>query len=294
VLGVDSLQIGGESVTHISKEMAMSRMNSRTTAVALMMCTVVVGVVANDGLREMGVSAADARRGLIRAIGSGSVDYSMAAPAFKAASGPVRAQLASGAVAWAKAHTRSAEFKTAYAEMRNGRKPPAPAFDGTPEDEFRRQFDAQVKATEASRAAMESLPPESRRETESEIRQALAAIAQLDTPEMRDRQIAGVRMERNQHVATHTEALRQWETEFPEDASPVLARRLKAFLEISADVDYAARLELRNGKMRFVDEAYEVRSREWKLCYRAGKEAVDAARSAAAAWMQEMGGGEGR
>jgi hypothetical protein len=101
-------------------------------------------------------------------------------------------------------------------------------------------------------------------------------------------------MERNQHVATHTEALRQWETEFPEDASPVLARRLKAFLEISADVDYAARLELRNGKMRFVDEAYEVRSREWKLCYRAGKEAVDAARSAAAAWMQELGGGEGR
>jgi hypothetical protein len=89
-------------------------------------------------------------------------------------------------------------------------------------------------------------------------------------------------------IATHEAALQQWEAEYPQDPAYVIARRLNAFLDLSADVDYTARLEQRNGTMRFVDAAYEGKSSEWKLCYRAGREAVAAARNAAAAWLKEL------
>lgn len=40
--------------------------------------------------------------------------------------------------------------------------------------------------------------------------------------------------------------------------------------------------------MVFADPGLEDKSSEWKLCYRAGREAVDAAREAAKAWITEI------
>lgn len=53
-------------------------------------------------------------------------------------------------------------------------------------------------------------------------------------------------------------------------------------------MDFAAPLVERDGAMRFADASYERKPPEWKRCYRAGKEAVDAARSAATAWLKEV------
>jgi hypothetical protein len=40
--------------------------------------------------------------------------------------------------------------------------------------------------------------------------------------------------------------------------------------------------------MRFVNQAYERKDGNWKLCYRAGRETVAAVRSAAQAWLKEL------
>jgi hypothetical protein len=53
-------------------------------------------------------------------------------------------------------------------------------------------------------------------------------------------------------------------------------------------VDYGAKLEPRDGMMRFVDPALERKPANWKLCYRAGRETVEAARAAATAWLAEL------
>ena len=76
----------------------------------------------------------------------------------------------------------------------------------------------------------------------------------------------------------------------PESPAPVIAKRLREFLAISADVDFAATLTPRNGKMVFENAAYESKPGQWKMCYRAGKEATIAARAAVQAWLKELGG----
>jgi hypothetical protein len=42
--------------------------------------------------------------------------------------------------------------------------------------------------------------------------------------------------------------------------------------------------------MKFVEGAYESKPGNWKLCYRAGKPAVEAARAFAASWIKEIRG----
>src|SRR6185369_13970450 len=64
---------------------------------------------------------------------------------------------------------------------------------------------------------------------------------------------------------------------YPADAKQVVRNRLKDFLDISATVDFDA--EVSNG--RFTNPEYQAKNGYWKMCYRAGKEVVQAAREEA-------------
>jgi hypothetical protein len=267
----------------------MASLNSRRAAVvAAVFAGAAAAAAAADVLGQLGITADVARQQVISGVESGFINYSVAAKAFKAAPAPLRAQLATGVVGWAKTFVASAEFKAKYAEVRNAHKPTAPAFEGTPEEEFQRMLDKQAKEFERSKQELAKLDPEVRKQVEAGLNQAAAAMRQLDTPEMRKMQLAGIRHSREEATARHEDAMRKWQADYPENPNLAMARRLKTFLEVSADVDYAARLEQRNGQMRFVNEAYEDKSSEWKLCYRVGKDAVDAARTAAAAWLRDL------
>jgi len=64
-----------------------------------------------------------------------------------------------------------------------------------------------------------------------------------------------------------------------------LKHRLEQFLELSADVDFTAETTGEGGARRFVKSEDEARSREWKMCFRAGPEATAAARAFAKEWL---------
>ncbi|ULQ56063.1 hypothetical protein KJS94_15550 [Flavihumibacter rivuli] len=70
----------------------------------------------------------------------------------------------------------------------------------------------------------------------------------------------------------------------PEDPKQMVKKRLEKFMEVSATVDFDAAL---NGS-RFADPRYEAKPKEWKMCFRAGKEVVAAAREEVAKWLQEL------
>lgn len=87
----------------------------------------------------------------------------------------------------------------------------------------------------------------------------------------------------------YKEAVAEWKKEYPATGKDMVRRRLREFLNESADVDYNAKLVRREGKMRFVNAKYEdEKSGEWKVCYRAGKEPVERARAFAKAWLAEL------
>jgi hypothetical protein len=53
-------------------------------------------------------------------------------------------------------------------------------------------------------------------------------------------------------------------------------------------VAYDARLTDKDGKKVFADPALEAKPKEWKLCFRAGKPATDAARAFAQKWLADL------
>jgi hypothetical protein len=85
------------------------------------------------------------------------------------------------------------------------------------------------------------------------------------------------------------EALAEWKANFPPSGREAVKKRLREFLRASANVDYAAKLVSREGKMRFANAKYEDEmSGEWKLCYRAGQAPVTKARAIAQSWLNEL------
>jgi hypothetical protein len=74
------------------------------------------------------------------------------------------------------------------------------------------------------------------------------------------------------------------EKKYPADANELIKKRLQEFLTLSASVDFEA--EVSGG--RFVNPEYEAKSREWKMCYRAGKAVIMAAREEVELWLKEL------
>ena len=67
-----------------------------------------------------------------------------------------------------------------------------------------------------------------------------------------------------------------------------LKSRLHGFLAATDDVDYAATTHA-NGSIRIFDRTeYESKPREWKMCYRAGRETAEAVRAFARDWLAEL------
>jgi hypothetical protein len=83
--------------------------------------------------------------------------------------------------------------------------------------------------------------------------------------------------------------MKRWGEQYPADHNVLIAKRLHEFLTVSADVNFDAKLKVENSVKVFVDPQFEEKPPEWKMCYRAGREATQAARAAATQWLKEIG-----
>jgi hypothetical protein len=84
---------------------------------------------------------------------------------------------------------------------------------------------------------------------------------------------------------------KQMETNFR--PGTIMKNRLNEFLKFTETIDFNAKLiDKGDNFFTFEKPEYENKSREWKLCFRAGKETIDAARSYAKKWLNEIGSGK--
>jgi SOS-response transcriptional repressor LexA len=248
---------------------------------AILLCAAGAITAAQSTLAQLGFDEPEAKNMLLSSVSSGAVYVgSGAARAFKAAPAATQKSIVEGLLAWAKGYAASAEFKRAYAGRREGSRPepPDPA-SGMPDEKKQQAEIEQMKKMAAS------LPPEQRKAIEDTIK--MMQDMQKD-PQMRQLQAQGAKMAQKAAQDDHQLALAKWNEEFPENANVLIARRLRKFLDVSADVDFAAKLVPSGDKMKFADAKYEQRSAEWKMCYRAGPDALAAARAVAAAWLREI------
>ena len=87
---------------------------------------------------------------------------------------------------------------------------------------------------------------------------------------------------------SHENLLKEWETKYPANHLLYIKVRLQEFLDATKDIDFGAQLTEKNGKKYFVNPDYERKSNRWKLAFRAGKDAIAAAREFAQQWMNEI------
>jgi hypothetical protein len=266
-------------------------MHRRTIAIAVAAVTVAVslGIQAQGGLSSLGVNEASARREMINSLSGGYVNVYPASKAFKAATASARATMVTTAFAWAKAYTESAAFKADYEKQRLADTPQPPKFKGTVDDELAAQKAERKKSLDEMKKNIEQMPANMRSQMEATVKQTEAQFAKMDSdPQMLQMIRQGIEMQRANDQKEHEQRVAAHEKRFPADPRVLIARRLQEFLTVSQNVDFAAKLVPAGNKMKFVDPTQEEQRPEWKLCYRAGKEATAAARSAAQAWLAAL------
>jgi flagellar biosynthesis GTPase FlhF len=243
-----------------------------------------------DVLSQLGITLEAARQAIGSVVTAGVYNPGLPAQAFKLLPPAARAQITTAGVSWVKSYVNSPDFKKQYAQVRQNHRPEAPTWELTPEQELQKADAEQAQQMEESKQAIASLPPEQRKMMEEALKAAAAATAKTNTPELRKMRLDAIKMDRAERTKEHEEAVARWSKDYPDDPKAVVVKRLREFMQLSADVDYDAKLKTTGSRSQFENPAYEAKPAQWKMCFRAGREATTAARAAVQAWLAELGG----
>jgi hypothetical protein len=244
-------------------------------------------VVHGQALPALGTAESEVREQLVQSIFGGTVPF-VGVAVFKAASPAQRTSLVQSSIAWAKAFTQSAAFKAAYdtVRARNRPEPPTeePAIDSAGQ---RADFEKQVAEM---RKNMAGQPAEVQKIVEDTIKQMRDQMDKTaNDPAMAKMMRDAAGAQRTAHQEQYAKDLREYDAKHPVDAQAAVANVLQQFMATCADVDFDAKLTSSGGAMVFVNPDYEQKSSEWKMCFRAGRAPVVAARAAGQAWLKALG-----
>jgi hypothetical protein len=138
------------------------------------------------------------------------------------------------------------------------------------------------------RKLFDQITPEQRATLERGWTDMRAQLTEMETGPRRAELEKALRQQRVEQERERELAMKELEPIWPADHRALVANRLRHFLDVSKDVAYEAKLVDRDGKKVFADPALEARPKEWKLCFRAGKPATDAARAFAQKWLNDL------
>jgi hypothetical protein len=201
-----------------------------------------------------------------------------------------RAAAATGLFAWAKAYVGSPAFNASYASYRNGRIPSPRQYPLTVEQAVKKQVDEQLAGFAQMEASIASMKPADRAPIQEQIAKARASYADPANIKQMQALLAAERAEESRRTA---EIIAEVEQTTPADPRKLFARRLREFLNATADVNFSARtitlvLEPNGDGIEFLDKADRERHWMWQEAAIAGPEATAAARAAASAWLKEL------
>ena len=207
-------------------------------------------------------------------------------------SAPVRVAMVKEIGAFAKAYSRSEDFKNRYAGYREEQKPPPPAPLVPVEELKNRQRADLQKSLKESEEAMKTATGETKKVYETFIQDIKQQLKMVDDPnnEMYSKEMDDMMLKsKAEEMREHQTNVATWEKEYPVSPAEMIKSRLTYFLQLSATVDFNAKLGPGEGGLKiFLSKAYEDKPSDWKLIFRAGKESTDAARAVATQWLGEI------
>jgi len=247
---------------------------------------------AQSKFAEFGLNANQLKPQLVDSFTHGYIPAYPSRKAYYAASSATRVAFVRETFAWVKAYTESAAFKADYDKRRAEAKPAGAGSKGTPDEQYAKYLADQRKAVEDMKKNVATMSADMQKQMQPVIKQMEETIDKTS----KDPQTAAMmkNMFAQQAVGdqeSYKRDLAKYDQEWPADPRVLIAARLHEFLNETSDVAYDAKLvDAGGGRKRFADEQLESKSDRWKLCYRAGKEPMDAARAFASDWLRQLGG----
>ena len=243
----------------------------------------------SDVLARLGIEKNSAGSTVLSSLTSGYIYDPAAVKAFKALPASARAEVVRAGMDWTKAYVASTEFKSAYAKLRESKKPAPPEPVPSAEETLAKMKVDMQTGIENMRQAQATADAATKKSIAEAIRSMQAQMEELDkNPQMKENFRLGAEMQRTANKNDDEARLKAWNDDLPEDPGMLVAKRIRQFLATSADVDFSAALAPRGDKMVFVKDEYEKKPAYWKTCFRAGKEATETARAFAKAWLAEL------
>lgn len=262
---------------------------------AVLVCALAaVPAAQSDVIARLGSNMTEAQEAIFSSFSGGFVDLVGSRDVFKTAAPEARAAMVTAVVGVARAYTGTADFAKRYAMFREQQKPDVPSAGPASADALNAQMRKGIEDAIAGMEKAAKQMPQMKKEFDAQIADMRQQLAELGKDKAADAQMDAALKEGAAYQAkAHQQALAEWEKEYPVDPKPMIARRLREFLTLSATVDFTARVSKRGAndpKLKFDNPAYESKDAQWKYLYRAGKPAVDAARAGAQEWLKAIGG----
>lgn len=274
----------------------MSKRSRKAAVLAAIVVVLASGAgIAQSALAQLGLTEAAARRFLFEDLraptshGRRSEIAVAGTRAFYTLPPAARGPAATGLFSWARAYVNSPAFTKAYADLRQGAIPQEQPQDAQTVDEAAREkIDEMLASFAQAKQAAASMAPANRAKALEMIE---IQEAQLRSPEYAKAFRANLEAERAERSANISSAAHSANERYPADPRQLFARRLRQFLEATADANFSVRtISLTGGAdgIEFVDPADRQRTWMWQLAVIAGREATTAARASADAWLKEI------
>jgi len=260
----------------------------RVSVIATLICVISGSVAAQDQLAKLGISEGRAREAVFDSFITDTLSVAGNNDVFKAAAASARVALVNFALTLARTFAESDDFKRRYADHREANGPdPLPPIPSVDEilAKQRAGFEQQV---EQMRKLFDQITPEQRATLEEGWKDMRRQLTEIETGPRRAELDQALRQQYSALERERDVAMKELDSMWPPDYRTLVASRLRRFLEVTKDVDYEARLIDKEGKRLFADPALEARPKEWKMCFRAGKPATEAARGFARKWLSDL------
>ena len=260
----------------------------RFSVVITLLCVITLAAAAQDHLAALGISEGRAREAVFDSFVSDTASLAGKSEVFKAASASTKVAMVNFAMTLARGFVESDEFKRRYADHREANGPDPLPEEQTVDAVLAKQRAGFEEQVEAMKKLFDQITPEQRTTLEQGWDDMRRQLTDMETGPRRAELEEALRQTRGALVRERELAMQELEKVYPADPRGLVALRLKRFLDGSKDVAYEAQLIEKDGKRVFADPALEARPPEWKLCFRAGKPATDAARSFAQKWLSDL------
>ena len=253
-----------------------------------LLCVTVAATSSQDHLATLGISEGRAKEAVFDSLMSDAVSIAGKPAAFTAMPGAARVAVVNFALNLARTFVESDDFKRRYADHREANGPEPLPEEQTADAIFAKQRAGFENQVAEMRKLFDQITPEQRTTLEDGWKQMRDQFDAMEKGERRTQIEAQLNEQRTGMLRGRQAAIKEFEKAYPADPRALVALRLRRFLDVTKDVDFNAQLAEKNKLRVFADPALEARPAEWKMSFRAGKPATDAARAFARKWLNDL------